>query len=177
MTGLTKAAETCASRLGAVHSYHTAISAYREDFNGLAKRSVRHVDAYGQGEKVQRHAVTPTMDNALHHWNVCMPEDGRVEQALWARKRKLEQDAHRSGGTSEDVLWRHLHALPMKVEGCLESDRRTDQQTTELEQKMQRVQGAMEEIDPASILPDEGGPQSRLVARWAEKGEPCGRGT
>lgn len=109
--------------------------------------------------------VSPCMEDALKHWNVVIPESGSIEQALWAKKRKVNQDAHRSSATVEATLWAHLNRLPMNSERLLKTGTSVDADLLKFELDIQKLRDAVDGIDLA-VIDQENGPQARFVERW-----------
>ncbi len=167
MSALTEAAKTCVSRLEALQSYQATLSAYQADLSAPAQRSVTDVDAEKQGRALRKEVVSPPMKDVLQHWNVLMLENGSVEAALWARKRKLEQDVHQSSTAFEDALGAHLNCLPTNSEQLLETDISADGDLLEFEREMEKLRDAVDRVDLACIDAEDE-TQARLMARWAE---------
>ena len=102
----------------------------------------------------------------MKRWNVPVSESGSVEQALWARKRKVEQDAHRSSIAVEDILRKHHNSLPMDCTKLVDIDKGTDACLLIFEKIIQELQDSMHRADLAGIEGDEC--QVRFVNRWAK---------
>jgi hypothetical protein len=122
MTLIAKSAATCVSRLEALQSCQTVISAYQAEFDSLAQKFSVEAGASRQRQNPRTELVSPAVQDVLKHWNVFVPDGGSVEHSLWARKIKVEQDVRRSDVTVEDTLQSHLNRLPMDIERLLEED-------------------------------------------------------
>jgi chromosome segregation ATPase len=168
MTTITEAAETCVNRLEAFHSYQAAVSAYREEFDCLARRFVTRIDAQKQSRNRQAEITSSAMKDVLNHWNVSTPETGSMDDGLWHRKQKLEQDVQRAGSSLEGALRAHLNTLPMETDRLTEMDTDLDKDVNTFEQDVQKLREAMDRVDLTSIEGDE--TQARFMARWAGDG-------
>ncbi len=170
MTVLTEAAGAFVDRLEAFLSYRTAITAYQADFKALAHNFEKAVNpakqGAKQGRKPYREAMSPAMKDVMKHWTVPISENSPVEQALWAKKRKVEQNVHRSSVAVEDILRKHHSSLPMDCAQLVEIDPGTDTCLLTFEQDIQKLQESMDMVDLEGTK-GEDERQIRLVNRWA----------
>lgn len=165
MTVLIEAAGAFVDRLEALLSYRTALTAYQADFQALAHGFEKEVNSGKQVRKPYRGATSPAMEKVMKHWNVPISESGSVEQALWARKRKVEQDARRTSVAVEDILRKHHNSLPMGCAKLVDIDTGTDVCLLEFEKDIEKLQDSMDRADLAGPEVDEC--QVRFVNRWA----------
>jgi hypothetical protein len=170
MNWLNRAAQTRVDQLAALQSYQRAVSAYQEDFNGHAQRFLADVEAGKEGRKRRTETISPALKDMLTHLNLSIPEGGSVEQALLARKRKPEQDVHRSRTTVEDLLRVHHNNLPVNTEQLLETKSNADGDLLRFEQNIQKLRDSMDRLDVERVMEERDGAQGRFVARWAGDG-------
>lgn len=165
MTVLIEAAGAFVDRLEALLSYRTALIAYQADFQALAHGFAKEVNSGKQVRTPYRGATCPAIEDVMKHWNVPISERGSVEQALWARKRKVEQDTHRTSIAVEDILRKHHDSLPMDCAKLVDIDTGTDACLLKFEKDIEKLQDSMDRTDLAGTEGDEG--QVRFVNRWA----------
>ena len=125
------------------------------------------VDGGKQGSSPAAEVMCPGMKDVLKHWSVSTSERGSVEQALWARKRKVEQDVHRSRTIIEDMIRAHHNNLPENPGRLVETDWNADVDLLKFEQDIQRLRESMDRIDLKSI-DEEDECQGRFVETWSE---------
>ncbi len=113
-----------------------------------------------------REATSLALKDVMKHWTISISESGSIEQALWARKRKVEQDAHRSSIAVEDILRKHHSSLPMDCAQLVDIDPGTDTCLLTFEQDIQKLQDSMDMVDLAGTE-GEDKRQVRFVNRWA----------
>lgn len=167
MATLTEAARTCLSRFERLRSYQLAILAYRQEFDNAAQNFASEVDARRDERHREKGTQSPARDGLLSHWNVHIPEKASIEQALWFRKQKLEQDVQRAGTAVADALHAHLNLLPTNTERLLEMGINAEKDLGELEQEMGKLKDAVERVNLASIG-NEDRARAGFLARWAE---------
>ena len=173
MAVLLEKAATCVSRLEALRSYGETVSAYRADFDALTQRFESETVAARQKRNRRAETTSGPVKDILRRWNVSLPEHGSVEQALWARKRKLQQIVYRSSKTMDDTILTHVNGLPVTSERLLETTTGAEAHLLKLEKDIQQLHKVMDGVDLANIIKGEG-PKAGFVARWAE---PVGIGT
>jgi len=171
MTALSEAAEASVTRLEALYSSQLAFSAYHAEFNALAQK-------FGNGDKAGKHGlrpstkvISPAVKDVMKYWNVPISESGTVEQALYSRKQKVEQDLRRSSGTIEEVIRAHVNRLPAVDERLLGRDPSTDVDLLKLEQALRKLRGSSDWMEVAEAKgKEDDGRQARFVNRWAKNG-------
>ena len=168
MTTINERAQTFVHQLEDLMSDQMAIFAYRQDFSTLEHKFVTEVDAKRHTRTQHNRVLSPAMSDVLDHWNVHVTERSSAEQALWSRKRKLEQDVQRSKTAVGDALCAHLETLPMDTQRLLKTDPNADQETDELEQEMYGLREAVDRVNLASI-DEEDKTQARFLSRWADE--------
>jgi hypothetical protein len=171
MTALCKATESSVTQLETLYSSQRAFSAYRAEFNTLAQRFGKGDEAEKQGLRPCTKVISPAAKDVMKHWNVPVTEGGIVEQALYSRKQKVEQDLRRSGGIIEEVLRAHVNRLPALDERLLEMDPSSDADLMKLERALQKLRESSDRVEVAGATrkEDDGG-QVRFVKRWAKNG-------
>jgi hypothetical protein len=171
MTALCEATETSVTRLEALYSSQHAFSAYHAEFNALAQRFGNGDEAGNHGTRPCTKMISPAVKDVMSHWNVPTSESGTVEQALYSRKQKVEQDLRRCGGTIEEVFRAHVNRLPAVDERLLETDPSTDADFLKLERALRKLRESSDRIEVAGVIgKEDDGRQDRFVDRWAKNG-------
>ncbi|KAF7511288.1 hypothetical protein GJ744_004853 [Endocarpon pusillum] len=167
MTVLIEAAGAFVDRLEALLSYRTALTAYQADFQALAHGFEKKVNTGKQVRRPYRVTTSLAMEDVMKHWNVPVSESGSVEHALWARKRKVEQDVHRSRIAVEDIIRKHHNSLPMDCANLVDIDTGTDTCLLKFEKDIGKLQDSVDRADLAGTEGTEGDEcQVRFVNRW-----------